>query len=247
MRRLRRPGRLVTVRAQRPLRLSAPEERWARLLEATRQLLAERGPDKVSVEAIASRAGVAKGTFYLYFSSRDQLLDSVRERWIDEIVSEANGQPELSGPEGWPARLRALVELMVDLLLRDPPLHLTLLHPPARAGQPVSALGTLEGLVERSIREARAVGVPDLPEPWLAAALLVHGIHGVVDRYLQAQVGVAERARLVDEITQLAERLLGPIEDRGPAAGPEAAPPTSAGRGRRSVQVPPPPDPGTPR
>jgi AcrR family transcriptional regulator len=209
----------MRARRRPPSRVGVPEERWGKLLGAARELLTEHGPDQVSVEAIASRAGVAKGTFYLYFSSRDQLLDAVRERWIDEVLSEADGQPGLSGPEEWPARLRALVELMVELFLRDPSLHLTLLHPPVRAGQLVPALGTLEGLVERSIREARAAGVQDLPEPWLGATFLVHGVHGIVDRYLQAQTGAAERVQLVSDVARLTGRLLGPTEGRAPGTG----------------------------
>ncbi|HZV51129.1 MAG TPA: TetR/AcrR family transcriptional regulator [Candidatus Dormibacteraeota bacterium] len=206
MRRPRRPGRPVTAGARRPSRTRAPEERRLRLLEATRELLAERGPEGTSVEAITGRAGVAKGTFYLYFSSRAQLLESVRERWMDELLSAASGGPE---PEDWPARVRALVELVADLVLGQPGLHVGLLHPPARSGRPVAALGRLEELVERSIREARAAGVPDLPEPGSAAAFLVHGVHGVLDRHLQAQPEGAGRDRLMEEVARLAERLLG--------------------------------------
>src|SRR5579884_771074 len=229
VRRLRRPGPSVTRGVRRPSRPRAPEERRLRLLEAARELLMERGPEGVSVEAIARRAGVAKGTFYLYFGSRDQLLESVRGRWIEGFLSGAS-RPE---PGDWPARVRALVELVVDLLLGEPRLHLALLHPRSGSGQPPAALGALEERVARSIREAREAGVPGLPEPWPAAAFLVHGVHGALDRCLGTQTGTVERARLVEETVRLAGRLLGAAVE--PRPGGEVVAPA------------PPPDAGTPR
>lgn len=46
----------------------------ATLLESAKKLITERGFDRVSVEDITSGAGVAKGTFYHYFKSKEDLI-----------------------------------------------------------------------------------------------------------------------------------------------------------------------------
>jgi AcrR family transcriptional regulator len=56
------------------------ETRQAALCQVALKLWAERGFDQTPVEAIAREAGIAKGTFYLYFESKDALLLEVLRR-----------------------------------------------------------------------------------------------------------------------------------------------------------------------
>jgi AcrR family transcriptional regulator len=55
------------------------------LVDATIALLRERGLSEASVDDIVRAAGVAKGTFYLYFSSRDDVVNAVAERLVEEV------------------------------------------------------------------------------------------------------------------------------------------------------------------
>lgn len=56
------------------------EARRRELAEVALRLWAEHGFDQTSVAAIAREAGVSKGSFYLYFSSKDALLEDVFRR-----------------------------------------------------------------------------------------------------------------------------------------------------------------------
>jgi len=56
------------------------ESRRAALAEVALKLWAEHGFDQTSVTRIAREAGIAKGTFYLYFESKDALLHEVLRR-----------------------------------------------------------------------------------------------------------------------------------------------------------------------
>jgi AcrR family transcriptional regulator len=56
------------------------ESRRAELADVALRLWAERGFDQTSVEAIAREAGLSKGAFYLYFDSKDSLLEDVLRR-----------------------------------------------------------------------------------------------------------------------------------------------------------------------
>jgi TetR/AcrR family transcriptional regulator, cholesterol catabolism regulator len=49
-------------------------ETHARIFRAAISLFAERGPERVTVEQIAERADVAKGTFFNYFDSKEAVL-----------------------------------------------------------------------------------------------------------------------------------------------------------------------------
>jgi AcrR family transcriptional regulator len=56
------------------------ETRRAALADVALKLWAERGFDQTSVSAIAREAGIAKGTFYLYFETKQALLLEVLRR-----------------------------------------------------------------------------------------------------------------------------------------------------------------------
>lgn len=48
-----------------------------RLVEAAAALMAEGGPEKVTISAITNRADLGAGTFYNYFTSRDEIVEAV--------------------------------------------------------------------------------------------------------------------------------------------------------------------------
>jgi AcrR family transcriptional regulator len=56
------------------------EARRTQLATGALRLWAERGFDQTSVATIAAEAGVSKGTFYLYFESKNALLEDVLRR-----------------------------------------------------------------------------------------------------------------------------------------------------------------------
>lgn len=65
----------------------AKEERRAALLKAAREVLAEKGLDAAKVSDIVARAGVAQGTFYLYFPSKLSLVIALAEDMDRQILA----------------------------------------------------------------------------------------------------------------------------------------------------------------
>ena len=67
------------------------------ILTAAEMLLRQSGYDAMTMQAVATAAGLAKGTLYLYFTSRESLVLAVHgrlfDRWIDRF---AVHQPELA-------------------------------------------------------------------------------------------------------------------------------------------------------
>ena len=72
------------------------------ILTAAEILLRQSGYDAMTMQAVATAAGLAKGTLYLYFTSRESLVLAVHsrlfDRWIDRF---AVHQPELPGFDGF--------------------------------------------------------------------------------------------------------------------------------------------------
>lgn len=62
-----------------------PEVRRDELLDVALDLCTEVGFEAMSVEQVTSRAGVAKGTFYHYFSSKQDLLVQLVDRFGDSL------------------------------------------------------------------------------------------------------------------------------------------------------------------
>jgi AcrR family transcriptional regulator len=60
-------------------------DKRARILEAARRILAAKRYEDVPVSEIVEAAGVAKGTFYLYFPSKADLIAAVAEAMQDEV------------------------------------------------------------------------------------------------------------------------------------------------------------------
>lgn len=56
------------------------------ILDATRELLAERGVHQLTVEGVAARAGVAKTTIYRRWRSKDELALAVLLKMVEDIV-----------------------------------------------------------------------------------------------------------------------------------------------------------------
>lgn len=67
------------------------------VLEAAMDLAKEGGYEAVQMRDVASRAGVALGTVYRYFSSKDQLLAAVWSDWRTALEQRHHGSHPLQG------------------------------------------------------------------------------------------------------------------------------------------------------
>jgi AcrR family transcriptional regulator len=66
-----------------------PEERKNEILDAAEKLFAAKGYEAATVNAILEAVNIAKGTFYYYFKSKEDVLDALIERRINEGMQKA--------------------------------------------------------------------------------------------------------------------------------------------------------------
>ena len=63
--------------------------RTGEIVRAARRVIGELGFDEASMERIAHEAGIAKGTIYLYFRNKEELLAHVAEHGFRELMERA--------------------------------------------------------------------------------------------------------------------------------------------------------------
>ena len=71
--------------------------RRARVIDAAMRLAADGGYDAVQMRDVAATAGVALGTIYRYFSSKDHLLAASMIDWSSELEARVTAEPPGDG------------------------------------------------------------------------------------------------------------------------------------------------------
>jgi AcrR family transcriptional regulator len=124
------PIRLPLVDDEPPERRDAARNRDA-LLAACDALISEHGVDDVTMEAVAARAGVGKGTVFRRFESREGLMAAVLNRSETTFQASILSGPPPVGPGAEPMeRLLAFGHARIELNL----LHRRLIAAAGRAG-----------------------------------------------------------------------------------------------------------------
>lgn len=65
------------------------EERRNEILDAAEKLFGEKGFDGTSTNDILNEVGIARGTLYYHFSSKEDILDAMIERITDRLAANA--------------------------------------------------------------------------------------------------------------------------------------------------------------
>jgi AcrR family transcriptional regulator len=172
-----------------------PAERRTDLLDAAERLFAERGLDTTTVADITEAAGVSKGSFYVYFASRDQLVEALNSRLGDELfvvldqvlsalVDDAATSPADGNAVRFDAeRLTELLDLAVDRMVRVLLTRRDLIEVWSREPAVIgSSARWLERFVDRLAPWVGEDGssVIQCTNPTTTALLVVHGIFGTI-------------------------------------------------------------------
>src|SRR5436305_7971283 len=95
-------------------------DRSQNIIEAAVRVFARKGYYNSRVSDIAREAGIASGTIYLYFKTKDDILVTLfREKmaaWVSFVREEIKGEPDPV------AKIRRLVALHFSVLEKDPAL-----------------------------------------------------------------------------------------------------------------------------
>jgi TetR/AcrR family fatty acid metabolism transcriptional regulator len=111
-------ARRVLPRPRRPAERGGPSGRGGdkreRILDAAVRVFARKGFHATRVSEVAKAAGVADGTIYLYFDSKEHLLVSLFEHRVERLL--AYLEVELPRAPTAAHRLQRIIELQLGLL-----------------------------------------------------------------------------------------------------------------------------------
>lgn len=195
------------LRARGRPRTKPAELRREELLDAAQRLFLDKGIGATSIDDIASAAEVAKGTFYLYFASKEVLLHELQERFVTRFLERLEAAMDRCGPDRWRLRLQAWVKTIIEGYLENIRLHDVIFHEThhqqydrhSMTHNPViDQLTTLFG-------GGAKAGAWVSEDPRATAIMFFHAMHGGVDAAI-ADSKKVNRVKLIRSITTFIER-----------------------------------------
>jgi len=155
-----------------------PEVRREQILDAAARAYTDKGVWSATMSDVADEAGVAKGTIYLYFDSKEKLLAGLQDRYTQEIVQRSRdlleGDTSGSGIE----RFDRFLEDMIDYYVERRDLHRALFHAAAVSeAESLHQMGELlKDFVQRGVEEGQ-FAVTDVG---FTSDFLLGGLHGAL-------------------------------------------------------------------
>ncbi len=95
-------------------------EKYSKIIDSAFELFEKKGPHVVSIDEIVKSAGIAKGTFYLYFHDKHDLVSKLildrAEKYMNSISLE---NEEITDNEQFCEKLRSYIEYLCSFLEKN--------------------------------------------------------------------------------------------------------------------------------
>ncbi|NLF49600.1 MAG: TetR/AcrR family transcriptional regulator [Leptolinea sp.] len=159
-----------------------PETRKAEIILAARRLFQTRDYEKTTMQDVMDELGIAKGTIYYYFKSKEELLDAV----IDQMSNEAYDKMEQVVKHGKGNALELIQQLIAAGNISDEnPELLDHLHNPSNSGMHTTMLATAikqtAPLYAQVIRQGVEEGLFNVDNPLETAEFLLTAVQFLLD------------------------------------------------------------------
>jgi AcrR family transcriptional regulator len=187
-----------------------PQDRRTEFLEASLDLFNQKGFENTSVDDIIARVGVAKGLFYYYFSSKEEILQIQMERLHEEIeaaIAIAMKKKGLTAME----RFNELVAINRDVVCRSSALIMYFRQERNKAfhlSMERRAREFMTGAMEEIIQQGVDEGVFKVHYPRETATAILAMIYSLVIRPPEGD-SKERSSELIVIVQDLTERLLG--------------------------------------
>jgi AcrR family transcriptional regulator len=181
----------------------AKAERREQILRVARDVFAKRGYHQATIDDIVAQAGVARGTFYLYFDDKrtvfSELIDRFAAQLTQAIQRIVTDDPELPVVEQVRSNIRAILRTclleraMTKILFTD-----AAGVDPAFDRKLATFYDTVVQLLTESLKDGQALGIVDDGEPRVLAYLTIGALKELL--YQAVTLGFAEET--ADVLTQ---------------------------------------------
>ena len=168
--------------------------RCSSIEDAAIAVIARRGVDQATIQEIANEAGIAKGTIYVYFHDRDELLRRTADRAVDRLIEQL--EPALDSDVPLAAKMRMLLLRQLEFFDANASLFRASMalsrqeHEPNRKKK-LGAFQRFSQRIEAMFAEARRRGeIRDL-DPAEVAAVYRDVVRGVLLRRIDRKAHAA--------------------------------------------------------
>jgi TetR/AcrR family fatty acid metabolism transcriptional regulator len=194
----------------------AREQRRRQILDAALTVFAEKGYHGTAISDLVKTAGVARGTFYLYFDSKEAVFQELLSGLLLTLRHSVRGV-DTSGGVSAEAQLLVIVSEILRTVDDNRPLTRIIFREAVGLDDEIDALlqsfyDELLGYIERALHLGAVTGLlRPLAEPGMVATCILGSLRGMVQRYVL----------LADEAVDI-DRVAGAVVDhnlRGLLAG----------------------------
>jgi TetR/AcrR family transcriptional regulator, fatty acid metabolism regulator protein len=196
---------------------SARSDKRERILDAAVRVLARKGFHATRVSEVAKAAGVADGTIYLYFDSKDALLLSLFEDRVERLLRFL--ETELPRAKTASERLQRIIEIQLGLLEgeRDLAEVLTvILRQSSKLMKEHAApkFNAYLDVIARVVGEGQASGeLRGDVSPHLVARALFGALDGIAMTWVLGRANRGGLQRASGQLAQIILRGLAPLGD----------------------------------
>ena len=174
------------------------------MLHCAKELFAQKGYHQASISDIIQRAGVARGTFYLYFQSKRDVFDSI----LDELVKalgEIMNLIDLDSSTPPLEQLRNFLRSIVILALEDPDMPRILLSRAVGLDRELDKklhefYGAVQGKVESALKHGIELGLVRKCNTQVTACCIVGCVKEVIEFISSEPKAISQLDELLDEI-----------------------------------------------
>lgn len=222
-------GDALDGRAARAERRRA--ERREAILGAAKRVFRDKGYHQASVHDIIDEARIARGTFYLYFSSKQEVFGELIEDFLRVTRGQVKRISLAPGADPPLLQLRANFRRVVATVLEHDDVATIILRDPISFDEDSRArvnvfFDQVLGMIEDAMRVGQGLALVDACDVHIFAATALGGLQAALNRMLAANAGdVRERAFSMPE--HVADELMT-FFLRGMSGG-KAVPPTDTG------------------
>jgi AcrR family transcriptional regulator len=187
----------LTMAAKRKSNTAQKTERRQQILLAARDVFAKRGYHQTTIDDIVAQAGVARGTFYLYFEDKRAVFSDLIDRFAAQltvaIVRIVTDDPARPVADQVRENIRAIIATclversMTKILFTD-----AVGVDPAFDRKLATFYDTVVQLLTESLKDGQALGIVSDGEPRVLAYLTIGALKELL--YQAVTLGFAEES-----------------------------------------------------
>ena len=188
-----------------------PETRRTEIIDIAEELFLKNGYNETAVSDIVKKVGVSQGTFYYYFKSKEDILNAIIDRYIDDIkvgVEAIAAKDDLNAIEKILAFFSFLnnmdqgKEKLIDYFHEDQNVHL---HAKFEKNVPSNIIPPFRQMIEEGVQE----DLFDTKYPEMAALSIIGTTFAISHWMYDTEDRVGSTKKIMAAIFDLIERILG--------------------------------------